>query len=484
MAKNLSCFGAFVLVAAAALGLLLVLDPLAAHRAYVVFTVMWFPVLLLVVVAGLGLLAGSVANHHGFSTAGVIGGAALFIGVLLLRGWNASTFYADLPQELEDQASFSERAPYTVADRSADSATSGINGDRRSTKYLAEANTYTPPVTGRGFITPGYLAVIEQEFDLDGRATTSQCRFSEDAQRWVGGLLHHSLERAVARKSRTAMFSASDAWTYCEDDKPYVVMPLTRYSGILNLHHVPAGVAIYDGHTGEVEIREDVKSGELPGPVISQSYAERIEAAMGYRDRTGFISVMLGQTGFETAGGEEGDPNSENPGNHQLAYVGGGMAHVTPLTRVSTSTAVERLLTVDAGEVAAGEHPTVSLRVLDPARESNAVMEQNIRSQFDQVNWASGLTVQEITPGPDGAWVASIGQRTNVAYRVTLDTEDQWHIEDLRTTNVIGKDEDTESEPRRPAGRGLPEVDELTDEQLADLGQLVIEELSRRGTRR
>ena len=492
------------------IALLLTFDPLSFRRVYVMVANMWLPVLLLIacsaagVILAVGMNKGQSPRHQVIWPAicGIAVGVVLFGGFFFLRSWNVNNTYAELPTATEEQPDFTERVPYSVADQSANSAMSGINADRQHTKYLPGSNAYTTPATARGFITPGYEAVVQQNFDLDGTdRDTEQCSFSEDADRHMGGWWWHSLDRAIAGESRTSLYSREDAYSWCEDDTPYVAVPLTQYTGApWNMHHVPAGVAVYDGETGEVEILDEVEDGELPGPAVSQSYAERVESAMSHRDNDGIWSVLLGQVGFQTPGtgddddddedsGEGDDPNADNPGNHQLGYGDGGSAHVTPLQRVSTSTAVEYVLTVDSGEVTAGEHPESQLRLIEPARESNPLIEQNIRGQFSDINWDSGITVQEITPGPDGSWVASIGQRTSVIYRVTMDTDGSWTIEDMRTGDEADVDElDDEEVSDDPEGSeapsdlgDLPAVDEMTDEELRELGQMVIDELADRG---
>lgn len=74
-------------------------------------------------------------------------------------------------------------------------------------------------------------------------------------------------------------------------------------------------------------------------------------------------------------------------------------------------------------------------------------------------------------------------------YRVTMDTDGSWTIEDMRTGDEADVDEiDGDDISDEPEGSdtpndldGLPAVDEMTDEELRELGQMVIDELADRG---
>lgn len=488
-------------IAIVVLGLaaLIAFDPLTGHRAYRVFVVAWAPALALLLPAAAGIFISARKSKNSKNSmetllaAAVVGisvGIVAMCALFGLRYWNTQNVYAEVPVVSEEQPDFLERTPWTVADYSANSAISGINGDRQTTKFLTGSDSYATPVTARGFISPGYEAVVEQNLRLDvGSSETEQCSFDRDngANDRVGGWLHHSLAREIAAVDRSVFFKDENAWTYC-DDTPYVVVPLVQYDGnFLNRHLVPAGVAIYDGSNGEVEIQDEVSSGDLPGAVVSQWYAEKIEGAMPYRDNSSLVSVMLGQTGFTSATEDKDagdDPNEANPGNHQLAYSDGGSAHVSSLSRVSSGTAVEFVLTTDSHEVVAGEHPDTQMRTMDPPRESNAVLAQDIQGEYSDLGWDSGLTVQEVAPGPDGTWVATIGQNTRVVYRVTMqgETPADW---DLRRVGTPEDDEDTSDEDGstvEDAGDtgDFPAVEDLSDEELRELGDMIMDELYER----
>lgn len=276
----------------------------------------------------------------------------------------------------------------------------------------------------------------------------------------------------------------ADAWAFCDEDAAMVAVPVDKRAGNpFNRHFVPAGVALYDGSTGEVEILDEVAEDELPGPVVSENYAALIEEAMSHRDNEGVLSVLLRQTGYQT-------PDASSI-NHQLGDANGGSAHVTALQRVSASTAVEYILAVPSGEVTAGEHPGTEMYLLDPTRRDNTVISDSIRSQFSDINWDSGIEVQEITPGPEGTWVASIGQATEVVYRVKMDGNESstWTITDMRTGREEEVDESDLSEEADSADAGTEsapiefngeDVSEMTDAQLRELVRTAIDEMDER----
>jgi hypothetical protein len=136
-------------------------------------------------------------------------------------------------------------------------------------------------VERKGNFNPGYAAIINQTIALTGQATGKPCLFDEkNASQRMDGWFGNSLTRAIAAKDSMLIAKKDDAWGYCDGDAPKVVVPVTKLSRWINPIHVPTGVAIYDGHTGNVEIRSEVKAGDLPGPVIALSYVQRVNASL------------------------------------------------------------------------------------------------------------------------------------------------------------------------------------------------------------
>ena len=475
--------------------LLAIFDPLTFSRGYVFLRTAW-PYLAIVAVAAVIIVP---LLFRGTGLSFILGGAAtvLAIGSLILvgqvRDWQVNNTYASLAEEISDeQPDFGERVPWEVADHSANSAMSGINADRLETVYLPYADTYTTAAEERGTMGfYGYEAVIQQSFESSGGVSENQqCSFSDDADRRLGAPLTTNLERLILAEDRFALIDSGDAWAYCDDDGvPHIVVPLTKYEGAFAPVHVPAGVAVYSGDSGEVELHENAEAADFDGPVVGLSYADRLVSAMPYYGNSGGFSGWW-EVKFESSTGFD----IRSMANLQLPFADDDTAHVTGLTRVSSATSVERLLTIQSNTVTAGEHPEVDMWLLDPVRESHTVIEQDIRSNYENLGWASGLEVQEISPGPEGGWVASIGQRTNVVYRVTMDVDGNWTIRDLRTGEETEasadeidegdleiSDGDADAEDTGISVDPDAELSELTPDELAELGEAVLRELAERG---
>lgn len=487
---------------------LITFDPLTYNNTYIFFRSGWIYLLILLLLGGaMGYFGRKAyiayddkAYNERLSFKGklsIVLGATSLVAMLValtvvaqVRDWQVNNTYASILEETSEQPNFGERVPWEVADYSANSAMSGINADRLTTDYLPYADTYTTVAEQRGTLGFfGYEAVIQQGFNLDGGVSeNSQCSFSEEADRRLGAPFMTSLDRLILREDRHLLFERDDAWAYCDEEEvPHVVVPLTKLEGVLNLHHVPAGVAVYNGGNGDIEIVENTTDVDFDGPAIGLSYADKIVDSMRFYDNSGGVSGW-----WEVKGEQSTGFATRSLANLQLPFADGESTHVTGLTRVSSATSVERLLTIQSNEVTSGEHPEMKMWLLDPVREANDVIDQDIRSTYDEVNWASGLTVQEIAPGPEGGWVASIGQRAVVVYRVTMDRDGNWTIRDLRTGDEQELDADEVGEEGAVPDEGGADsgsidvdidtpLDEMTPAELAELGEAVLNELAERG---
>jgi hypothetical protein len=268
------------------------LDPLTRARFVNVFVIEWgFPLLLLAMVAGATLAAYAKAaarvswqtwKQAALPVAVAILGLAGVIGYSEARSYNTMLEYASTVHDSTDpMPALKERAPYLVAERQASSNLSGINGQISGTDYLADSNHYATLVDRKGFGNPGYAAIINQTIALTGQASGKPCLFDEkNAAQGMDGWFGNSLTRAIAAKDSMLIAKKDDAWGYCDGETPKIVVPVTKLNGWINPVHVPAGVAIYDGKTGNVEIRDEVEAGELPGPVIGLTYVQRVNDSL------------------------------------------------------------------------------------------------------------------------------------------------------------------------------------------------------------
>ena len=479
----------FVLVVVLALGALAVFDPLTRARVLILLGYWWIPVAI-VVVMGIVAAAASRVSAGAAVALGLIGvvGAVGFMG---LRSWNTTTYYADLSADATAaDMSFKARVPHSIADSSATSSQGGVTGEAVGTKHLPGSETYTTLVERKGLMGPGYIAMISQRFDASG-ATVDQvrtdsgvqgCEFDKAAHHRIGGLFTNSLERVVTGHSAALRVDDGDVWAFCDGDTPKVIVPVTRIAGVMDRHHVPAGVVVYDGKTGESEWKREVASGELPGPVVGIFYSEQINSTMDHRDREGFVSVLFNQTGYTDDLKDSGDdPNGDNS-SLAIADADGKPVYASSMTRVASSTSVEFLQVIDASQVKAGQAPKMTFHKLDQPRESNAVLADKVRDTHNNLDaWkVAGTRVQEIAPGPDGDWIASIGSDRTTFYRVAVHADGSMDLTDVSRrpagdgSDTSGAEGETGSDP------ALPKVADLTPDQLVELGRMVNEELAAR----
>lgn len=409
----------------AVLGLPL-LDPLTRARFWNGWVVEWgFPLLLLVVI-GVAVVVAYIAERAAIAILiGVLGVAGL-IGYGEARSYAQLTAYAATVQESnEPMPTLKERAPFLVAERQASSNLSGINGQISATDYLADSNHYSTLVDRKGIGNPGYAAIINQTIALTGQATGKPCLFDESkaAQR-MDGWFGNSLTRAIAAQDATLIANKDDAWGYCDGDTPKIVVPVTKLDGWFSPVHVPAGVAIYDGKTGQVELRSEVQAGELPGPAVGLSYVHKINESMATRNGD-WWSMLMGQSGLTDEVKDANDPNKDNSSAFSLAYKDQpGSVYASPFTSRASSRSIEDVALLESGHVRAGERPAATLYHLEVPRQSNAATADKIKADYSDLGgWATGLSVQEVIPVSHDEWAASIGLNQNVAYRVLVKSD-------------------------------------------------------------
>ncbi|MBG0739033.1 hypothetical protein IV500_06410 [Paeniglutamicibacter antarcticus] len=474
---------------------LALLDPLTRARFINEVLITWGFPLLLVIIIGAVLLATLASEKIGVSVLVCVLGLGGLVFYGMARTYNTSLEYASTVQESKDEMpTLKERAPFLVAERQASSNLSGINGQIGGTDYLADSNHYSTLVDRKGPFNPGYAAIINQTIALTGQATGKPCLFDEKhAGERMDGWLGNSLTRAIAAKDSMLIAKVADVWGYCDGDTPKVVVPVTKLSGWINPVHVPAGVAIYDGHTGNVEIRSEVKAGELPGPVIPVSYVERVNASLSTHNGD-WWTMVTGQSGLTDEVKDDNDPNKDNHSAFSLALKGEpGSVFASPFTSRASSRSIEDIALLESGHVKAGETPTVTLYHLDNPRQSNAATADKIKADYSSLaGWATGLSVQEVIPVSHDEWAASIGLNQNVVYRVLVKADGSSCLtnadgEKIRCIDAAGKTVGA-SGTETPADGGQPStmgaVNALSNEDLARLQSAVTAEVLKRLTQK
>lgn len=375
-------------------------------------------------------------------------------------------------------ADYDQRAPFTVARaRAASQVTS--NGTLNDTTYLADRGTFGTAVAAQGAFA-GYAQVVEQSIDLDtGTIETTSCEFDRSrAAMRLGGLLRHSLDRQIiAAAGYGTTFDPGDSYAYCDGDRPVVVVPLTRYTGLVGPHRVPAGVALYDGHTGQVTVDRDPT--DVPGPVYPLSLAEQQRQSLHTAD--GWWRYMVGQAGYALPASPSPDGGEGNVSEYNLALAdGSGAEYVSSLVPLQDGTRVVAVAAVPSTHVTAGELNPLTVTVLTPGqqRDADVTVAQQVRNTYQSLGWASGLEVFEVAPVGDHLWAVTIGYTQELAYRVLYDSQ----AEQMTITTVGGATPpagDTDS-GSGDTGGAPQDLGALTDTELADLLERVTDEVAER----
>ncbi|QOD05817.1 hypothetical protein [Pseudarthrobacter sp. BIM B-2242] len=471
------------------------LDPLTRARFINDWVIIWGFPLLLIVIIGVAVLAALAMKKTGATILIGILGIGGLIFYANARDYNTKLEYASTVHISNDpMPGLKERAPFLVAERQASSNLSGINGQIGGTDYLADSNHYSTIVDRKGNFNPGYAAIINQTIQLTGQASGKPCLFDEkNAHRRMDGWFHNSLTRAIAAKDSLLIAKKDDAWGYCDGDTPKIVVPVTKLNGWINPVHRPAGVAIYDGRTGNVEIRDEVRAGDLPGPAVALSYVQRVNDSLATHNG-GWWSMVQGQSGLTDEVKDANDPNQGNHSAFSLAYKDApGSVYASPFTSRASSRSIEDVALLESGHVKAGESPSVTLYHLEVPRQSNAATADKIKADYSSLNgWATGLSVQEVIPVSHDEWAASIGLNQNVVYRVQVKADGSSCLanadgEKIRCIDKDGKSAGTDGTQttgssdagETPTGPAA-EIGTLSNEDLAKLQDAVTQEVLKR----
>jgi len=516
-----SALGA-VLLAAGGAGVLTALFVLVAP--YYSTQVWWllrsalFWIIPILIVARLAFAAVAAANSGNSSAAGglsllAIGGLLGAIGWFFAYNYNQDRVYAESIQVTTDPLpALAPRVPFSISAVQVRSNLGEVPGDVADTAYVPAAGSapgeFTTLVERRGYFS-GYETLLSQQITEEGRNTPETCDFSPAAQRRLGGPLTHNLGRMINSERRFVSWEDSDAYGVCIQApdgtaSPKVVVPLLEQEGALVVTEAPAGVAVYDGRTGDLEIRPDARG--LPGPSYPISLAAVQRESTHAMD--GFWSYLTRRAGWELAA-EADSVNTDNASEFVLATdvegdVGGAGAdparilYVTPQTGRGAATAISAFTVADARLSGPGLAPLVVHRLGsgDPVWLSPTAITDRIRATFGDVFAAQrDAGIYELAPLSGEEWVATIGTPQNMLYRVRgvgdlsedpcLDALDGSRIRCGAAAGVgsagpglaVGPSSPGAAVAPAPAGSDLPA---LSDEQLLDLARRAQDELARR----
>lgn len=415
--------------------------------------------------------------------------AVAAVGVLsymfAVGSYEQSKLYLAHVQEvtLSQSLRFEPRAAVPVAHAQAPNSMTTV-GDLKPelSTYIPQQDRFTTLVESKEWFG-GYTEVVNQKVALTGQSTHSNCAFAPAAKKRLGGWFDGSLTMTMAQQvGFGTVWEESDAYGFCDSNgTAMVVQPLLRTEGVWPAVYMPAGVALYNGNTGEIRIMSGAEAATLPGPTVSEAWAHHLWGAT--RASADWWSYQQGTVGFGDTSNDPKDPNAENRSEFLLKESGGETMYVSPLTNRGSGSGITALAVVSA--TASDQVPTMRILKFSPEqqRQSNSAAVDRIKMAFGDLPWASGLQVFELSPlQSDGVWVASIGLRQNVLYRAELGPDGSACLKTASGKSVrCVLSSDTSAPGSTPAGSaaGL-DLSKLSDAELAVLVGQVDAEVQKR----
>ena len=432
--------------------------------------------------SGLGALVAAVV---------AVGLLALLVTMWFRVSYDSARNYVDDFETTESASvSYAQRAPQQVAVASATRTlqdTIGSVGQVKSVADEGEDGLWNTLVTRPGFGV-GFESVQSVNVPLYGPVSNKDvelCKFDQDsANRRLGGALpSNSLARAIyAQTPFSVGYNGSDAYGYCENDTPYVVVPLQQVSGFYAAEWNVYGVAVYNGSNGDLDVYTDSKDvAKIPGPTYPMSMAERQRDAAAASGS--YADMFFGRAGYDDTAKDEGDPNGNNNTEFQLRSIdGNSISYVTPLTTRGESTTIVGVSDVAAQFTAQGRNPVEVTKFGDNTRSANSAIVNDLQTTYSNLtDWATGLEVFEIVPADDGNWVASIGKSQSVLYRAEIHTDGTFVLRDSKGNVIPNNDRGDGTNPDAlPTDVPTGNLSELSTDELSQLGQDVLDELARR----
>jgi hypothetical protein len=350
--------------------------------------------------AGLGLLA-SVT---------LLGSIGFWVGHSYLT---EKSYVASVRVTSDPVPDLNVRMPFNVAEAQVRSNLGDVPGDVQQTTYLPDRNTFATPVERRGVFT-GYQTLLAQSATGSGRETPSRCNFSSQADRRIGGLFSHSLERLVNDNDRFVNWDDQDVYGYCDHGTPMMVVPLKQQVGWLVVTERPAGVAVYNGATGQLTVHAD--GAGIPGPTYPLSLAAAQRSSVGAI--SGFGDWFFNRSGWELPS-DTAEINSGNTSEFVLA--GKSPQYVTLLTGRGSTTAISAVSTVGA-QLSGDQLAPLVVHRTSPLWLAPASILDRIHADFGDVFAVQrNAQIFELAPLDGHRWVATIGLPQNLLYRVIGD---------------------------------------------------------------
>lgn len=348
----------------------------------------------------------------------LLGAAAVLatIGFWVSHSYQQDTYYASTIEITTDPVpALAQRTPFNVSEAQVRSNLGDVPGDVQQTTYLPDVKQFTTPVERRGTFS-GYQTLLVQNITDTGRNTAIRCDFGPAADARIGGMFSHSLERAINEQQRWVNWDSADVYAYCDKGTPMIVAPLKEQDGWLVVTERPAGLAVYNGATGTVDIRHDATG--IPGPSYPLSLAAtQRESSVAL---TGFSDWWWNRAGWELPD-DTHEINSGNTSEFVLADAQTSRGdYVTLLTGRGSATAISAISVGSAHLEGNGDAlaPLVVHRT-EPGWLSPAAILDRIQADFGDVFTTQRTAkIFELAPRGGNEWTATIGLPQNLLYRV------------------------------------------------------------------
>ena len=352
-----------------------------------------------------------------------------FHDFMVNRALASSIVVVDVPM-----VEYDRRPPFAVAANQA-SAHVTTQGDLQPSSYVPTLNHFSALVAERGLVR-GYYEVVWHEIGDAGQSVANNCSFTAERRMSFGGWWGSNLERAVINEAGFGtIIEQDDAYGLCLDGRALVVIPLQRMAGGVFPHRVFAGVAVYDGATGEIEILRDIAPGDLPGPVYPLSLAERQRNASTASGS--WWEYVRGMVGYK-APGDDVYNNVNNSDFNIRRADGSGDDFVTPLNPVGESDSIVAVSVISSNQGSAGSLNPVVIHRLPEARQSNSAVVDRLRADYGNLQqWAAGMGVFEIVPTGHDAWLATMGMPRAVQFTALINADSSSCLYSANTGQLI-----------------------------------------------
>lgn len=456
---------------------------------------LWFWLTVVGIGVGAGMFLFSRSRWRQAAGSLIASGLSVFmIFGMMSMGYYAKKHIQDsvaISQPQGDEATvpeYNERAPLVVA-RAQTNSNLTINGEPEDTTYIASADRYGTAVRKPG-ITDGYGQVIYQQIgpngqsiDANGNVGNQNCAFSPAANKRFSGWFGANLDRAILRERWGVIIDEDDSYAYCTDEgKAMMIIPLKKVTGRLFVKwEIPAGVAVYNGDTGDIEILDEVKEGQFPGPVYPVSLSEQSRESS--HAAGSLMDYWMKRVGYSDTSGDEGDPNSGNVSEFTLRKKdNSGDHYVTPLVMHGRGSAITAIGTVSSSTLKAGELNPYQINVLPGARQANSAVNDQIHTDYSSLDWAAGIKVFEIAPTGPHTWTATLGREKSIMYRLTINPDASSCLYDLSGKKIRCTTDESSDDPISEPGTppATDDLSALTDQQLIDLQKQVQAEIEKR----